>query len=409
MKTLFSVLCLAAVTAGAAPTVSSVAVAQNATTHDVTVTYSLNERAIVTFGISTNGVAVASEALSCAYGDVCRLVDAGSRSFVWRPDAGFPNQNLAAAALKVTVKAWAPNDPPAYFTVDLRRPQDKRFYADAESIPLGVTNDLYKTHVLAMRRIPAKDVVWRMGGANDSYHNVKLTQDYYIGVYEMTQQQYVDFYGSNPSQDQTNVNWRTRPVEYFAQYNAIAFVRGDNCGTDCAANTTNTFNSARTGYLTNLRTSTGVAFDLPTEAQWEFAARAGSGAAWVCGESSADLKDYGWFKDNSTNELGILGTHPVGLKKPNRWGLYDMAGNVLEACIDWNTSGYGLSSTTLADASAVQVDPNGGAKLSIGREKRGGAYSSSANDCRHFARGSSNDGDALTGLRLVCPIDMTGK
>lgn len=409
MKSLLPVFCIVGSVAWAVPEVSSVEVAQNADNHDVTVTYSLSERAIITLDIATNGCPVAPEALWCAYGDVFRLVDAGNRRIVWSPDKAIPSQSLAAESLTVTVRAWSQDDPPAYFTVDLRRPQDKRFYVDAESVQFGVTNDLYKTHVLAMRRIPAKDVVWRMGGDSTSWHQVKLTQDYYIGVYELTQQQYVDFHGSNPSQDQTNANWQTRPVEYFAAWNAIAAVRGDYYADNCEANTTNTFNAKATAVLKDLRTQTGVAFDLPTEAQWEFAARAGSGDSWVCGASAADLGEYGWYAYNSTNELGVASTHPVGLKKPNRWGLYDVAGNVLESCMDWNTTRYGLSSGVISDDTSVQVDPNGGSKISTGREKRGGSYHSEARDCSLWVRGSSNNGDAYTGVRLTCPIDMTGK
>jgi len=76
-------------------------------------------------------------------------------------------------------------------------------------------------------------------------------------------------------------------------------------------------------------------FDLPTEAQWEYACRAGSSSEYYFGDDPARLGEFAWYLDNSGNR-----SHPVGQKKPNAWGLYDMTGNVCQWCADWYGSSY---------------------------------------------------------------------
>ena len=125
-------------------------------------------------------------------------------------------------------------------------------------------------------------------------------------------------------------------------------------------------------------------FRLPTEAQWEYACRAGSTTKYCFGGDEAQLGEYAWYNNNSESK-----THPVGEKKPNAWGLYDMHGNVREWCQDWYDGGYHAKSPT--------DDPTGPATGSL-RVNRGGSWYYPAWRCRSAFRGYFGPGDRDSNL-----------
>jgi formylglycine-generating enzyme required for sulfatase activity len=185
-------------------------------------------------------------------------------------------------------------------------------------------------------------------------HQVIITEDYYLGVTEVTQGQYEKVIGSNPSEFQKQFMRKSvssmHPVEQVSWEDAAEF-----CKT-----------------LSDLpeEKQAGRVYRLPTEAQWEYACRAGSKTAFGFGESSKSLGDYAWFGEHIKGQ-----THPVGKKKANAWGLYDMHGNVSEWCSDW----YGDY------PKGAVSDPFGPLKGSD-RVNRGGSFGNIATLCRSASR-----------------------
>ena len=139
---------------------------------------------------------------------------------------------------------------------------------------------------------------------------VTITHDFWLGKYEVTQGEFENVMGKNPSHFPGDP---TRPVEKVPHSQAVAY---------CAAVTRR---ESEAGRLVR-----GYAYRLPTEAEWEYACRAGTTNLFSFGDDSAVADQYAWTLENSD-----VTTHPVGLKRPNPWGLYDMHGNVWEWTSDW--------------------------------------------------------------------------
>jgi formylglycine-generating enzyme required for sulfatase activity len=204
-------------------------------------------------------------------------------------------------------------------------------------------------------------------------HTVRITKPFYLGVTEVTQEQYERVMGSNPS----GFKGAQLPVENVSWEDAMEFCR-------------------KLSELSAER-SAGRVYRLPTEAEWEYACRAGSTTKWSFGDAESSLGDYAWFPGNAGSK-----THPVGQKKPNAWGLYDMHGNVWEWCSDWSRREY---TTTAVD------DPTGPAIGSL-RVIRGGGWYGDARGCRSAYRHRFTPALRLDflGFRLAfSSVDQSGR
>ena len=365
-------------TAGAAyavPEVSNVVMTQRTNSRIVDIGYELaGEAAIVTLSIETNGVAIPDSAVTVLSGDVSTVVEAGTgKSIVWNAGADWPEHSVTNAKARVT--AWVTNAPPQVMVIDLSKgtsateqnPYPVYYYTSLEALPGGVTNDVYKTDMLVMNKIIPSGA-YAMGDESTSGASVAvtLTQPFYAGVYEVTQKQWYKVTGADPSQFKNPAG----PVERVS-YEDIRGKQVDNPVVNWPV-TDRTVVTA-TSFVGKLRLKTGLLeFDLPTDAQWEYACRAGTTTYYndgISGSASSQLDDLGWWN-------GISGPtpHTVGKKTPNAWGLYDMHGNVWEWSLDWYQA-------TLEGGD----DPEGADSGSV-RVVRGGCWSYTASLCRSAIR-----------------------
>jgi formylglycine-generating enzyme required for sulfatase activity len=239
-----------------------------------------------------------------------------------------------------------------YLYVDTSAPvSDRRFYRAALQTP--PTNMVF---------IPPN--TFRMGSpTNDLQRSVDegpittviISRGFWIGKFEITQGEYVSIMNTNPSFFPGDLS---RPVSSVSWQDA-----------------TNYCTKLTQRELAAGRIPDGTAYRLPTEAEWEYAARAGTSTRFSYGDDPdfSSLTNYAWYSANA----GLM-VHPVGQKLPNPWGLYDMGGNVWEWCSDW----YG---NTLPGG--TQIDPQGPASNAQGlKVMRGGAYDYFDSNCRSTSR-----------------------
>lgn len=191
-------------------------------------------------------------------------------------------------------------------------------------------------------------------------HKVTITKPYYMGKYEVTEEQWEALMGSNPG-------------HFIGEKNPVDNVSYKDCEI----------------FLDKLSQKTGHKFVLPTEAQWEFACRAGTNTRWSFGDNESLLEKYAWYQDNSNKT-----THPVGEKQPNPYGLYDMYGNVQEWCADWYANPY-----EKADAKDP-LGPNSGASKVL----RGGAWGDDISMIRSSYRNCNGAEGKTPGIGFRCAM-----
>ena len=266
---------------------------------------------------------------------------------------------------------------PMYCVIDLSAGANADIYPVTYlyDTPAGGWTDEYKTTKIVLRRIesgliPTRDAV--------------ITKPFYIGVFEVTQKQYELVMGANPSRYTGDM----RPVECVS-YNSI---RGSSNGSQWPVSSLVDASS----FIGKIRDKTGIeGFDIPTEAQWEYACRAGTTSKYNNGGDSVnDLTEVGRFYGNSSDGKGGFSFQhtTVGSYLPNEWGLYDMHGNVWEWCLDWYSDSLSGNDP---------VGPISGSK----RVCRGGGISY-ANYCTASSRnGFSPSYDFYDfGFRIACTL-----
>jgi formylglycine-generating enzyme required for sulfatase activity len=222
--------------------------------------------------------------------------------------------------------------------------------------------------ILEMVKIPAGS--FRMG--SDEYedekpkHQVKL-QEFYLGKYLVTQEQYQAVMGNNPSNFKDDPK---NPVEKVSWNDAKEFCKKLN------------------------QLIAGKDFRLPSEAEWEYACRAGTQTRFYFGDDAAKLGDYAWYDENSGSK-----THAVGQKKPNDWGLYDMSCNVWEWCEDpWHDSYANKPDNIKNNGNVIWSSSNESRHV-----LRGGSWYDDSRGCRSAYRNGSDadSGSDFIGFRLV--------
>ena len=384
MKNLAFLGCLLATVALAEPVITD-SVTFEQTNQLVKIAYTLeNEPAIVTVDILSNGVTVTGQAFSnpdMVYGPWNRKLDPGDYEVVWRPDATWANTYLKNGTVSVRVQAWATNTPPDYMVVDLTSTTNIMFATSTNALPGGIGSDRYRTSRLVMRRCPAKDVVWYQGAGEGTgsmvKHKVKFTEDYYFAVFPTTQMQYKNLNGGTAANCYFTNNWECRAVDGVSYKD----IRGKTIGWGWPTNAPLHAVDPNTP-LDRLRRKTGLEFDLPTSAQWEYACRAGSDGMLYSGETRTQaaveklgrirtnggwspefIADPGfsvdWRGDKYTKYVVARawttehGTPRVGSYQPNDWGIYDLYGNLWEITLDHTYTDYSSS------AEEPYVDPKG--------------------------------------------------
>ena len=505
-KLLFTGMILAAVSANAVQDVAVTGLTVGP--QGVTISYSLSSsgEAIITFDILTNGVSIGATNLTGGdtnekpgiTGDTnIRVMGPRNGTIVWKPYLTWKDASVTKLEnVKAVVKAWSPFAPPDYMVIDLTKSGGDavRYYESETAIPGGGVKaiDDYRTTKLVMRHIhataggtfmmfskkwltvdtatkwPATNVSdGLLGEAVTDRHVAELADDYWMGVFELTQKQYETVMGAWPECFFTNETCRAmRPVEslYPDQFRGKGWPETPDADK----------------FIGVLRGQIQLEFDQPTDAQWEYAACAGEnqghypdgslyeadmaetysgcGAgrlnthimqfARMLGTTKYGRENVTWSGSSSPDTANIRnvvadgswdaedGTAIVGSYEPNKWGLYDMLGNVAEVCLDWGDFRYSDTSKrgegTPVLRGAVNIDPDNWQysllqKMGIEdimdtvepyRVTRGGAWFQLAQDC-HVARRSEGNwiydkrGYASVellrasrgiGYRLCCPV-----
>ena len=394
---IFAVLAAAISSLAADPSISGVSITQ-LSNRLVQVSYTLSDaRAIVTPVFKLDGTPLDMASVVSLAGDVRRIVAPGDRRFIWNPKNDWTGAEIDTARLTVELTAWRPDSPPPKVVIDLDPMTESNtsnilYYVSETELPGGVGDKRYRTTKLLMSLVPAKNVRWRMGdGSSAKSKYVTLTKDFYMGAFPFTIGQGETALGTRGGENTDKVDALLLPMTASGQH--IRNAQGANP-------------PASGSYLDKLRSQTGVALDLPSEFQWEYAARGG-----IETMTDALALSYGWWgKSSSAGTWGACGSsrglcnrdypHPVGLKTKNPFGIYDILGDCTECT---RTAWVDPVDTT------EETDPEGPAgplnTYTMRSSKHGSSSSASAQ--QFYTRASQwytaeNDN---RGFRLILPVE----
>ena len=418
--------------------VTMTSVRQESRTQDIVVNYTLaNHPGIVRMDVLTNGVSIGAQHLATFTGDYSvtevDIVQPGERTFRWRARKDWRGNLVSNATIRLSAYYTNRIDqiPGVYMRVDLDGGQSAVSYpvvytlAGPSTDDAGHANDTADMdRYLWLRRVGSIGPISYTQGIGSTtigslidnknvpevevVRSVTLSEGFFAGVFPVTQAQYVRVIAKNNS-NQNGDDYS--PVNYVSYEDVRGSVAVD--GVDWPS--TGHEKVGANSFLHALRSRTKLAFDLPTEAQWEFLCRAGTDSDFNDGSNLSPtnyyigttlvtnttydehLSELGWFGNNTSVGRGnAVMTQKVGQKNPNAWGLYDCHGNVWEWCLDWSAD---------LSTSAV-VDPKGASSGSK-RVRRGGSWNSVAHYCRSARRGTEPPSARNSGIgfRLVCAFE----
>ena len=461
--------------AGSAPVItpSSVNISQSSPRKPVVLTYYVDKPAVVTVAFYNDGVEMPANLFTNLTGDVNRKVAAGNHTITWNPVPTWPDNSTTGKTFSAKITAWATNCPPDYMVVDLRDLDKKthfEYYTSTNWLPGTLEDKRYRTTHMVMRKIPAANKSFWMGSQSGEWgrspdwtpseymydsrrenrHRAHLTNDFYMCIYPLTYRQHL--YPSNYNFNYPLYAHYSNPGDFYTEgecwelpmcgvsYSSLREVGGDFKYWPKDGHDVQVSSSVNSGLIgRKWRLLWGVDFDLPTEAQWEFACRAGTSAAvYLDGDtisstpSTNSLDKVAWYLDCWVVGVDKSSSPPanpvdreylpqrVGLKQPNAFGLYDMLGNVWEWCLDATVPAddYPTASPdAISDPPGLDVETNDN---TVCRVLKGGSFLSPGYMCRASERvylrqtygdcpwawpitGTNAIRNKSAGYRLVCP------
>ena len=344
--------------------VKTVSSRQDRRTFRLEVDYTLESdgAALVRLDVLTNGVSIGMENIKSLDGDVSRnfstFVEPGQRHLSWSARSDWPG--YLESNVVAVVRAWPTNGiytvPGSYMVVDISGgasaaayPVSYTFDAPNPAVDANLSTKIWLKYCPPGTYLMGSPTTEIGRGSNEDQHQVTLTEPFFAGVFNVTRAQYTKVAGALPFSESNTYENDFAPAA--ASWDDI---RGEGCVWPASNNV------AAASFMGLLRAKTGIdSFDLPTEGQWEYAARAGETNAYYNGFSFTEpcpytanthsaythpeIAEIAWVRPETNNPFK---RRRAGTKKPNNWGLYDVVGNIYEWCLDNYAANLGKMAVT---------------------------------------------------------------